>query len=159
MIAASTTSQNLLHRAAEIDVDHIEPGGNQSPGAGGELLGFGSHQLAADRMIVVGQVQEVLGAFALADAQQELIQHHLAQRVRSAQAASDPPHRPVAVPGQGGLDHGESDGNGAMDRSASFTDSSLGNAARTSGASNAKFVPLRYRSRYLPRTPPLSSSR
>src|SRR5208337_4068663 len=43
------------------------------------------------------------------------------------------------------------------DLRARLTDPSVGKAARTSGASSARFVPARNRSRCLPRTPPLSS--
>ncbi len=54
-------------------------------------------------------VQVVLRPFTFAERKQELVQHHLADRVTGAVSAGYHSHRQVAVAGQGGLDDWETD--------------------------------------------------
>ena len=48
-------------------------------------------------------------AVAIFERDQKLIEHHFAQRVRSAMPPRDQPHRPIAVAGERGLHDGEAD--------------------------------------------------
>ena len=64
--AAAATAEHLLHRAAEVDVDHVEPALDEPLGGGAELLGLGAHELAADGVLLVGDVQQMAGLLAQA---------------------------------------------------------------------------------------------
>ena len=57
--SATTASQHFLDRAAEVDVDHIEPGLHQLDRAGGKLLWLRSHQLTGHRRFIVASIKEV----------------------------------------------------------------------------------------------------
>ena len=62
--SATATAEHFFHRAAEIDVDHVEARGHQALGRGGEIVGIGAHQLPADGMLFVGDVQPPLMFFS-----------------------------------------------------------------------------------------------
>ena len=57
MKTASATSQYLLHRAAEVDIDHIEAAFHQPQRRRRKNLRVGPHQLPAGRMLFIGNVQ------------------------------------------------------------------------------------------------------
>ena len=64
--AAAAAAEHFLHRAAEVDVDHVEAALDQPQRGRAELLGLGAHELPADGMLFVGDVQEVAVAAAAA---------------------------------------------------------------------------------------------
>lgn len=64
---------------------------------GTELAGIRPHELPGDGMLLFVDVHNVVRARALANLQDELIEQNFAQRIWRAQAASDQPHRRVAV--------------------------------------------------------------
>ncbi len=83
------------------------PAATSRSAPGGELFRVGTHQLATDRMIILGQVEEVPRAMPQPHLQQKLVQHHFARSVTGSQTAGDHPHRPIAITGQGGLHDGK----------------------------------------------------
>ncbi len=105
MVAPPTTPQHFLHRAAKVDVDHIEPAFHQPQRGRREILGIGTHQLPRDRVFLLGHHQEMSIPAPRLQFHDELIQQHFAKRVRSAVATCDEPHRHVAVPRKCRLHH------------------------------------------------------
>jgi len=102
-------SKHPLDRATEVDVDDIEPRLNQYQSAGRKLFWFGAHQLSTDGVLVFGKVKQALASLAPSFSDQGLVEHHLGERVGSAQLPRDPTHRPVAVARQSGLHNGKTD--------------------------------------------------
>ncbi len=107
MKSAAAFAKHLLHRAAEVDVNHVEARLDQPRRPGRELLRLGPHQLPADGMLLVARIEAMPRPGPLLQAHQELIQHHLANCIRRPQPASNHPHRPIAIAGQGRLHDGE----------------------------------------------------
>jgi len=108
MKPAPAAAEHFLHRASEVDVDHLEAGLHQRHGPGGELLRLGAHQLPTHRPLFRRVVQKTLRPpSARLDTDEELVEHHLAQRVRRPVSPGDDAHRPVAVTGEGRLDDGK----------------------------------------------------
>jgi hypothetical protein len=98
--ARTFSTEHLLDGAAEVDVDDVVALGHESPGRRGKVVGIGSHQLASDGMFVIGHRQSCEIAAVGADAGDELIEQHLAQRIRRPVPPGDQPHGAVAVAGE-----------------------------------------------------------
>lgn len=107
--STSASAEYFANRAAKVDIDDAKAGFDELLGTEGELLGFGSHELAGHGMFFGRVVQKVLGLFAFFEAHEELIEHDFAQRVRCAHAACDEAHGPIAVATQGSLDDRKTD--------------------------------------------------
>ena len=105
MKATTTPPQDFLDRAAKVDVDHVEASFHQSQCTGSKLLGFGAHQLSADWMFVIANVEEVTVFLTWLDFDQEAIKHHLAEGICGAVLAGNYAHGPIAVTRQRGLDN------------------------------------------------------
>ena len=82
MKSAPAAAQHFLHRAAEVDVDHVEAALDQPQCGRRELLRVGPHQLPAGRMLFVGDVQKVPIPPPRLQVDDELVEHHFAERVR-----------------------------------------------------------------------------
>ena len=112
-ISAPATPQHLFHRAGEVQIEHVEAGGDEFQGGGRELLGHGPHQLRPAGMLVVAHPQKTLRLVPFGHIDHELIEQHLAEREGRAQPPGDRPHRPIAVAAQRRLHYREVDGNRA----------------------------------------------
>ena len=108
-IAAAAAAEDLLHRAGEVQVDHVEAGGDQFAGGQGELLRVVAHQLRTAGVVVVADAEEPPRLRPLGHVDDELVQEDFAERVRGAQSPGDPPHRPVGVAAQRRLHGGKVD--------------------------------------------------
>ena len=111
-IAAAAAPQDLLHRAGEVQVDHVEADGDEFHGRQDELLGPVAHQLRAAGVLVVADVEEPLRLGTLGHVDDELVQEHFAERVGGAQPPGDLPHRPVGIAAQRRLHGGKLDNHG-----------------------------------------------
>lgn len=109
MKAATTAAEHLLDGATKVDVDDVESRFDQLQGSGRELFRLGSHQLAADGMLFVADVQEMPRPLPLLDGDQELVEHHLANRIARPMPPRDHSHRPIAVTRQRRLDDRKAD--------------------------------------------------
>ena len=103
VVAASALADDFFHRTPEVDVDDVEPGGDEASCALGEQFGLGSHQLPADRPFVFAAIEQMAVAPAVLESHEELVEHHFAERIRGAVSPGDQAHRPVAVAGKCGL--------------------------------------------------------
>jgi hypothetical protein len=105
-VAAAAPAEDLLHGAAEVDVDDVVALGHQPPRGRREVVGVRAHQLAADGMLLGrhGQPGEV--AAVGADGGHELVEEHFAERVGRTVPPRQHPHRPVAVAREGRLHDG-----------------------------------------------------
>src|SRR5262249_48698149 len=101
--SATATPQNLLHRAAEIDVDHVEARLDELLCPERKLLGLGAHELPADRMLFVRDVKNMPRLQAIFERDQKLVEHHLAERVRRAMPAREHAHARIAIAAERGL--------------------------------------------------------
>jgi hypothetical protein len=92
-----SSAEDLLHGAAEVDVDDVEARLDQPHRRRREGVGVGAHQLAADGMLtgIHGDPGEV--APVGADHHHERVEQHLADRVGRAVPPRQQPHRQVAV--------------------------------------------------------------
>ncbi len=106
-VAAPAAAKHLLHRAAEVDVDHVEAGRHEPRRRGAEIVGIGPHQLPAHGVFFVAGAQVPIGPPPVRDLVDELVEHHLAQRVRGPQPPRDHAHRPIAIARQRRLHHGK----------------------------------------------------
>ena len=106
--AAAAPAEHLLHRAAEVDVDHVVAGRGHLRGSRAEFFRIAPHQLSAHQMIVCGDAEKSQTILA-AGLQNHPIEHHLAQGIRRTQLASDAPHGPIAVARQRSLHDRKSD--------------------------------------------------
>ena len=97
MKAAATAAEYFLHGAAEIDVDHVEATFDQPDRGRPELFRIGAHELTAGRMLFLRDVQEMTIPPARLELDDEFVEHHFANRIRSAESPSDHTHRHVAV--------------------------------------------------------------
>ncbi len=104
---AAAPSQDLLDRAAKIDIDHIETGLDEPFGRRSESDRIGAHQLSADWMLLVGHVECPPARTGAAKVDQQPVEHDFADRVGGAELPGNDPHRAVAVAGQSGLDNGK----------------------------------------------------
>ena len=95
---ASALAHHFLDGAAEVDIDDIKAGLDQPHRPGRKLFRLGTHQLATDRVFFLGVPEEVPGPLTIAHLHEELVEHHLAERVGRPQALGNHPHRPVTVP-------------------------------------------------------------
>ena len=95
--AAPAAAQDLLHRAAEVDVDHVVALRHEPAGRRGEIVGVRPHQLAADGVLFLGQRESGGCLMPPLGRRHELIEQHLAQRVGRTVSPGEHPHRPVAV--------------------------------------------------------------
>ena len=86
-----------------------KPGRDQPQRRRAEIVRIGPHQLPADRMLFVGDPQPPLILAGVARLDQELIEHHLAQRVRRPEPPRNHPHRPIAIARQRRLHDGKVD--------------------------------------------------
>ena len=107
---APAAAQHLLHRAAEVQVDHVEAGLGKFERGGRKVFRIGAHQLCTDGVLFVRRADVPPGLRSLADLDDEAVQEHFAQRVGGPQPPGNDPHRPVAVAAQGRLDDREIDG-------------------------------------------------
>ena len=102
MIAAAAAADGRLDRASEIDVDDVEPGGDQFSGGRPELNGIRPHELAADGVLFVGDLQMAPRAAAVLQVEHKPVDHDLGECVGRPQAPRDDAHRPVAISAQCG---------------------------------------------------------
>ena len=104
-IAPPAAAEHFPHRAAEVDVDHIEAGLHQSAGRRGEVVGIRSHQLPPHRMLVRSDGDPGEIALVGADHCHEGVDQNFAEAVGSPMPAGQHPHRPVAIARQRCLHH------------------------------------------------------
>ena len=107
MKSAAATAQHLLHRAAEVDVDHIKAILDESQRGRREIRRIGAHQLPAGGMLFVRHVQEMPILAPRLQPDDELIEHHFAKRIRRTETAGDHAHRHIAVAGERRLNDGK----------------------------------------------------
>ena len=107
---SSATTQHLFHRTAAIDVDHIKARFNKANGCRSEIGWIGAHQLATDRMLLVGDMQILPRLAPFGDFNHKPVEHHLAQGIGCAETAGNDPHRPVAIAGKCRLNDRHADG-------------------------------------------------
>ena len=102
-IAAAAAAEHLLHRAAKVDVDHVEARRDEPPRRRREIVGIRPHQLPTDGMLVVGDRDPGEVSLVRADHGHERVEQHLAECVGGAVLPGQQPHRQIAVAGERGL--------------------------------------------------------
>ena len=106
---AAVPAEDLLDRAAEINVDPVETPVQNPPRGRGEFFRRDAHQLRPDRVVVLLAAQKSAGFFASGDGNDELVEHHLADRGRGSMTPRDLPLGPVTHAAQGRLNAREAD--------------------------------------------------
>ncbi len=108
-MAPAVTAEDLPNGTGEVQIDHVKSGRGQLLCRQRERLCRRSHQLGPTGVLLVRYADEAPRLAAFADAQDELIQQHLAHSVRRPQPPRNHTHRPIAVSAQRGLDDREID--------------------------------------------------
>ena len=108
-IPAAALAQDLLDRAAEVDVDHVEARRDQLQRRRGEVVGRAAHELGRDGMVLVGHADIPPGLVPLGHVEDEAVEQHLADGVARPEPPRDGPGRPVAIAAHRGQGHGELD--------------------------------------------------
>ncbi len=103
-----TSSKDFFDRAAKIDVDNIKTSLDQLHRTSSKLFWLGPHQLPANGMLFIGDMQKMAGSFSLFQIDQELIQHDFANGIGCSQPSGDHSHRPIAVSRKRSLNDRES---------------------------------------------------
>ena len=109
-VAATALAEDFSHRAAEVDIDRVEPRFHQLQRSGGELARITAHQLRPDRMIFVRHPDEPLCLLPFGHVEHKAVEQHLRHGVSGPQPPCDNPGRPVGIPTHRGQHDGELDG-------------------------------------------------
>ena len=103
MKTAAATSHRRFHRTTEIDVDDIETGLDEFQRGRPEFRGVRAHQLPADGVFFIRDVQMMPCSLPIFEVDQESVDFDFGQCVRRTQASSHDSHRSVAVATERGL--------------------------------------------------------
>ena len=100
-ISAAALAHHFTNRAAEVHVDHVEPGLDQLHRCRCERLRRAPHQLCRARMVRRRYAKISPGLIALRHIDHELVEQHLADGVSRSHAPRNDPSRPIAVSAHG----------------------------------------------------------
>ena len=92
---------------AGISLTIVESGFDKPHRRRSKVLGIGAHELPTNRMLFVGDAHPAAVSPGMSGLQDELVEHHLAQRIGRTQPPCNHAHRPVAVAGKRSLHDGK----------------------------------------------------